>query len=227
MTQQVIRDTDTVMTWRQFQETTKVHDEVEECHGRTQILYGIYSEVHHRLFDLTRENDLPKSAIQSRVAELVPQLHFVVSDIVRSVNVMAKELAPHLTEDEDQAATPEQPPETPAAAGSLHETLKSQLREVFLGWKAFNAAGEDDDTPIGAPLCQRANDAEKKIRDLDSNATEVLIAKLIVSMDGEARNKAVSGALAAEVALAGLRSFGLEEFYDECYPHSRKAEAAS
>jgi hypothetical protein len=57
----------------------------------------------------------------------------------------------------------------------------------------------------------------EKNRDLDSNDAEVLIAKLILSMNSEIRNNAEGEALAAEAALAGLRAFGLEEFYDECY----------
>jgi hypothetical protein len=100
----------------------------------------------------------------------------------------------------------------------LHEMLQSRLCDVFLAWKAFNDAGEDDDSPIGAPLCQRAQAAEKKIRDLTSNDAEVLIAKLIISMNSEIRNDDPAEAhFAPEAARAGLRLFGLEEFYDECY----------
>jgi hypothetical protein len=129
-------------------------------------------------------------------------------------------------------------PRTGQAAASEKTMAKSRLREVFLAWKAFQDAGEDDDSPIGKPLRERAHAAEMKIREWISDGPAVLIAKLIASKTGEIHRDIGSPsdeAMAADAALNGLRWFGLEKLYNECWPvdasqskkASRDAEAAS
>jgi hypothetical protein len=125
--------------------------------------------------------------------------------------------------------------------GKLHATAEVRLREVFLAYKAFHDLGEDSDSPLGAPLWERTSVEEKKIRDLNSDDPEVGIAKLITSMTGMIHRyfgEACDEAMAADAALAGLRWFGLEDLYYECFPADAanianikkallKAEAAS
>jgi hypothetical protein len=123
----------------------------------------------------------------------------------------------------------------------LHETLKGQLRNVFLAYKAFQDLGEDSDSPLGAPLWERTSVEDNKIRNWNSDEPEVGIAKLITSMTGMIHRyfgEACDEAMAADAALAGLRWFGLEDLYYECFPADAanianikkallKAEAAS
>jgi hypothetical protein len=105
--------------------------------------------------------------------------------------------------------------------GQRHAMAEVRLREVFLAWKAFHDLGEDSDSPLGAPLWARASAAEDKIRDLKSDEPEVGIAKLITSRTADmAKNigSTCDEAMAADAALAGLRWFGLEDLYYECFP---------
>jgi hypothetical protein len=102
-----------------------------------------------------------------------------------------------------------------------HETAKSLLREIFFAWKAFHDAGEDDDSPIGEPLWERARAAEIKLREWKSDEPAVWIAKLIASKTGEIHRDLESpadDAMAADAALNGLRWFGLEDLYNESWP---------